>query len=83
MAFTLNDLWRPYAAAAAASSLASLEEATPIWRELGNRPMLSENLASIASLRRTAGKEAEALALSLESYRSPRRSATSGARPTP
>jgi tetratricopeptide (TPR) repeat protein len=70
MAFTLNDLWRPYAAVGdLASSLASLEEATPIWLELGNRPMLSENLASIASLRRTAGKEAEALALSLESYR--------------
>ena len=70
MAFTLNDLWRPYAAVGdLASSLASLEEATPIWRELGNRPMLSENLASIASLRRTAGEEEEALALSLESYR--------------
>ena len=70
MAFTLNDLWRPYAAVGdLAASLASLEEATPIWRELGNRPMLSENLASIASLRRMAGREAEALALSLESYR--------------
>ena len=72
IAFTLNDLWRPYAAVGdLASSLASLEEAT-IWRELGNRPMLSENLASIASLRRTAGKEAEALALSLEAAGSPR-----------
>jgi tetratricopeptide (TPR) repeat protein len=70
MAFTLNDLWRPYAAVGdLASSLASLEEATPIWRELGNRPMLSENLASIASLRRMAGEEDEALALSLEGYR--------------
>jgi len=70
MAFTLNDLWRPYAAVGdRASSLASLEEATPIWRELGNRPMLSENLASVASLRRMAGEEDEALALSLESYR--------------
>jgi tetratricopeptide (TPR) repeat protein len=70
MAFTLNDLWRPYAAVGdLASSLASLEEATPIWRELGNRPMLSENLASVASLRRMAGEEDEALALSLESYR--------------
>jgi class 3 adenylate cyclase/tetratricopeptide (TPR) repeat protein len=70
MAFTLNDLWRPYAAVGdLASSLASLEEATPIWRELGNRPMLSENLTSIASLRRATGDDEEALALSLEGYR--------------
>ncbi len=70
MAFTLNDLWRPYAAVGdLASSLASLQEATPIWRELGNRPMLSENLASIASLRRIEGDDAEALALAMEGYR--------------
>ena len=70
MAFTLNDLWRPYAAVGdLAASRATLEEATPIWRELGNLPMLSENLASIASLKRMAGEESEALALSLESYR--------------
>ena len=70
MAFTLNDLWRPYAAVGdLASSRATLEEATPIWRELDNRPMLSENLASIASLRRLAGDDAQALELSLEGYR--------------
>ncbi|MGA9159996.1 MAG: adenylate/guanylate cyclase domain-containing protein [Actinomycetota bacterium] len=70
MAFTLNDLWRPYAAVGdLASSLASLQEATPIWRELGNRPMLSENLASIASLRRLEGDDADALALAMEGYR--------------
>ena len=70
MAFTLTDLWRPYAAVGdLAASRASLEEATPIWRELGNLPMLSENLASRASVRRLAGEDAEALALADEGCR--------------
>ena len=70
IAFTLNDLWRPYAAVGnLAASRATLEEATPIWRELGNLPMLSENLVSLASLRRLAGEDAEAFALAEEGYR--------------
>ncbi len=70
MAFTLTDLWRPYAAVGdLAASRSSLEEATPMWRELGNLPMLSENLASLSSLRRLAGDDAEALALAEEGCR--------------
>jgi class 3 adenylate cyclase/tetratricopeptide (TPR) repeat protein len=70
MAFTLNDLWRPYAAIGdLRASRASLEEATPIWRELGNLPMLSENLASLGSLRHLAGEDRQALELSQEAVR--------------
>ena len=39
IAFTLNDLWRPYAAIGnVAAARACLEEARPIWREIGNLP---------------------------------------------
>ena len=64
IAFTLSDLWRPYAAMGdVAAARASLEEARPIWRDLDNLPMLSENLASSSSLNRFAGNDDEALAL--------------------
>jgi class 3 adenylate cyclase/tetratricopeptide (TPR) repeat protein len=67
MAFTLNDLWRPYAAVGdLRSSRASLDEARSLWRELDNLPMLSENLASSASLRRLAGEYRESVELSDE-----------------
>jgi class 3 adenylate cyclase/tetratricopeptide (TPR) repeat protein len=67
MAFTLNDLWRPYfAIGGVGASLASLEEARALWRELGNLPMLSENLASSASVTRLAGNDRAALALAEE-----------------
>ena len=70
MAFTLNDLWRPYAAIGdLRASRASLEEAGSLWRELGILPMLTENRASLASLYRLAGDDQEALALSLEAVR--------------
>jgi len=64
VAFTLSDLWRPYAAMGdLAAARASLEEARPIWHVLGNLPMLSENLASSSSLSRLAGNDDEALEL--------------------
>jgi tetratricopeptide (TPR) repeat protein len=67
MAFTLNDLWRPYAAIGELrKSRASLEEAGPLWRELGILPMLTENRASLASLFRMAGDDGQALALAEE-----------------
>ena len=70
IAFTLNDLWRPYAAIGdMATARGSLEEATPIWRELGNLPMLSENLSSLGTLRWLAGDEHGALELSEEALR--------------
>jgi class 3 adenylate cyclase/tetratricopeptide (TPR) repeat protein len=67
MAFTLNDLWRPYVVIGGlGASRASLEEARGLWRELGNLPMLSENLASSASVARLAGNDRDALALAEE-----------------
>jgi tetratricopeptide (TPR) repeat protein len=69
MAFTLNDLWRPYVAIGGlGASAASLEEARGLWRELGNLPMLSENLASSASVARLAGNDRDALALAEEAH---------------
>jgi class 3 adenylate cyclase/tetratricopeptide (TPR) repeat protein len=69
LAFTLNDLWRPLAATEdLAAARASLDEARSMWRELGNLPMLSENLASSASLRRLTGEYQEAVSLSEEAY---------------
>jgi tetratricopeptide (TPR) repeat protein len=69
MAFTLNDLWRPYVAIGGlGASRASLEEARGLWRELRNLPMLSENLASSASVARLAGNDREALALAEEAH---------------
>jgi class 3 adenylate cyclase/tetratricopeptide (TPR) repeat protein len=70
MAFTLNDLWRPYAAIGdLRRSRASLEEAETLWRELGILPMLTENRASLASLFRMAGDDRQALALAEEAVR--------------
>jgi class 3 adenylate cyclase/tetratricopeptide (TPR) repeat protein len=69
MAFTLNDLWRPYVAIGGlGASRASLEEARTLWRELGNLPMLSENLASSASVSRLVGNDRDALALAEEAH---------------
>ena len=70
MAFTLNDLWRPYASVRGLEAArASLEEARVLWRELGNQPMLSENLASSASVARLAGNDQDALDFAEEAYR--------------
>jgi tetratricopeptide (TPR) repeat protein len=64
VAFTMTDLWRPYAASGdIAAAARSLDEARAIWRELDNLPMLSENLASSSSLSRFTGDDEEALAL--------------------
>ncbi len=70
MAFTLNDLWRPYAAVAdLAAARACLEESRPLWRELENLPMYCENLSSTAALLALEGKNEESLKLCDESYR--------------
>ena len=69
IAFTLNDLWRPYAAVAdLKAARACLEESRPLWRELDNLPMYCENLSSTAALLALAGQNEEALALCDESY---------------
>lgn len=69
IALTLNDLWRPYAASGdLRASRACLEEARPLWRELGDLPMLCENLSGTSALLGLAGENDEALALSDEAY---------------
>jgi class 3 adenylate cyclase/tetratricopeptide (TPR) repeat protein len=69
IAFTLNDLWRPYAAVGnIAAARACLDEARPMWREMDNLPMLCENLSSTAAVLALAGKPEEALALYDEAY---------------
>jgi tetratricopeptide (TPR) repeat protein len=70
MAFTLNDLWRPYSAIAdLKAARACLEESRPLWRELENLPMYCENLTSTAALLALAGQSEESLMLCDESYR--------------
>jgi class 3 adenylate cyclase/tetratricopeptide (TPR) repeat protein len=69
IAFTLNDLWRPYAAIGdLRASRACLEESRPMWREMGNLPMLCENLSGTSALLGLAGECDEALALCDEAY---------------
>ena len=69
VAFALTDLWRPYATLGnLAASRAHLDEARPLWREIGNVPMLCESLSSTAALLRLTGENDEALALCDESY---------------
>jgi class 3 adenylate cyclase/tetratricopeptide (TPR) repeat protein len=69
IAFTLNDLWRPYASVGkVAAARACLEEARPIWKEIGNLPMLCENLIGTAALLALGGEPEEALALYDEAY---------------
>jgi class 3 adenylate cyclase/tetratricopeptide (TPR) repeat protein len=69
LAFTLTDLWRPYAAIGdTKKARAVLEESRPIWREIGNLPMLCENLSSTAQIVGFLGNGDEALALCDEAY---------------
>ena len=69
IAFTLNDLWRPYASIGnVAAARASLEEARPIWKEIGNLPMLCENLIGTGALLALSGEPEEALSLYDEAY---------------
>ena len=49
LAYALNDINRPYFEAGdTESSLAVLMEAEGLWRELGNMPMLADNLDAVA-----------------------------------
>ena len=68
VAFTLNDLSRAYAAIGDVRARAYLEEARPLWREMGNLPMLCENLSSMSALLGLTGENDEALALCDEAY---------------
>ncbi|MCC7353202.1 MAG: hypothetical protein IT330_05535 [Anaerolineae bacterium] len=71
LAYTLNDLggmvyWR---AGYAERKLPTLTEARSLWRELGNLPMLADNLTSSANHLAVDGEFAQALDLADEAYR--------------
>jgi class 3 adenylate cyclase/tetratricopeptide (TPR) repeat protein len=66
-AFTMTDLWRPYVGVGdLAAARRTLEEARPIWRELANLPMLTENLGSASQLCHLTGDDDRALSLATE-----------------
>ncbi|HZD11089.1 MAG TPA: AAA family ATPase, partial [Candidatus Binatia bacterium] len=70
LAYTLNDIARPYAAVGKLSrAQAALEEARALWRELGNLPMLADNLDTAAGGCYFLGEFEEALELARESLK--------------
>ncbi len=70
MAFTLNDLAYAYVLTCQSQeSLRSLEEARRLWHELGNVPMLSDNLANTAIRRYATGAYDLALTAAAEAWR--------------
>ena len=67
LAFSLNDIARPYTAVGRPrDALVSLDEARELWRELEIKPMLSDNLTSAASTNYELGNLDEAMALAKE-----------------
>jgi len=67
IAFSLTDLWRPYASTGdLEAARRTLQDARPMWRELENIPMLGENLTDSASISRLSGDDAGSLALLTE-----------------
>ncbi len=69
MAFTLNDIAYAYALThQVKEGLASLEEARGLWQELGNLPMLSDNLANTSIRQFDAGEYDQALISAEESF---------------
>jgi class 3 adenylate cyclase len=63
VAFTLNDLNRAYRNIGALDSArAALDEARGMWRDMGNLPMLTDNLGSSASLFFLLGEYEQGLA---------------------
>jgi class 3 adenylate cyclase/tetratricopeptide (TPR) repeat protein/energy-coupling factor transporter ATP-binding protein EcfA2 len=69
LAFTLNDVCRAYMANGDFPLAAQrLEEARPLWEELGNLPMLGENLALGSSMSLFDGDHAAALSDARSAY---------------
>jgi tetratricopeptide (TPR) repeat protein len=71
LAFTLNDLGMHahLDLGQLRRALERTEEATPLWRELGNQPMLADNLCGIALIAYTAGDLPRVLAAAEEALR--------------
>ena len=68
LAYALHDIVRPYAAVGQWShASAALEEARALWRELGNLPMLADNLDTAAAGCYLLGDFDQAISLSEES----------------
>ena len=67
MAYTLNDMYNPLAATGQLDrACATLDEARTLWRELGNLPMLADNLNSSAERSYLSGQLDEAYTLAQE-----------------
>lgn len=70
MAFTLNDISYAYVLTGETDkNIAALNEARDLWRELGNLPMLSDNLANTSIRQFADGNYDQALASADESFR--------------
>jgi predicted ATPase len=69
LAYTLHDLHRAYGLAGRTpEAVAALDESRQLWRELGNLPMLADNLNSTADMLQTSGDYGKALELAEEAY---------------
>ncbi len=67
LAYILNDISRPYFGDDKVElGMAALEESRVMWRQLGNKPMLSDNLASSSSVVFQAGELDKAYELAYE-----------------
>ncbi|HYF62009.1 MAG TPA: adenylate/guanylate cyclase domain-containing protein [Herpetosiphonaceae bacterium] len=70
MAYTLHDMHRAYRNAEQPDQATqALREATDLWRQLGNLPMLADSLASAADLVRIGGDNGNAFRIAQEAYR--------------
>jgi tetratricopeptide (TPR) repeat protein len=70
LAYTLHDLANAYAVAGRnQEAQAAAEEAGELWRQMGNLPMLVDNLANSAWARYQAGQVDEAIGLANEAQR--------------
>jgi tetratricopeptide (TPR) repeat protein len=74
LAYVLNDVYECYLARARiGDGRAALDEARALWRELGNLPMLADNLTNSSSLYGLTGDGAQALTLAGEALSLSRR----------
>ena len=69
MAFTLNDIARSYFSIGDfGNAVQAIEEARALWEELGNLPMLTDNLTSYAEYKLLLGDVQDALDLARQAY---------------
>jgi class 3 adenylate cyclase/tetratricopeptide (TPR) repeat protein len=70
MAYTLHDIHRAYRNSEQnEQATLALREATTLWRQLGNLPMLADSLNSAADLVRIGGDHGNGFRLAQEAYR--------------